>query len=480
MYGINSGKRLSVKRIVGACLIAWLLPLVAMAADPATEAALEANTVNQAECANLYSSKIDTAASSTVRVAEAWQRVSTVYEETEAPYLLYWRGALAQCLGRNDSAIADLSEFVESQKGLAMFTSLVENAQQRLRRLTGRRNAGNGLAASWLRQSAPLEFVARWGFGAGLSLLACTDNGTRETGSPVNSSCIGGVNPRLVARPTVSWSTVDLGVDGFFTRGFGIGVRGIVDLTQSAAGPGPSDELLSKPLLPVAELQVGPQVRVLTDVASGSRAGWFRASLRFAAAFGRLAPWAGQVTELDNLGAFHDAGTYALVHVGPALVVSGAVEAGANVVFDIEGRVSWYVPMPGATLPKVREGEPVDVQVNGTDETREEFIPVELQSAPLRGGRLHAGARLGLWAPAKGAQVALGPFLDVGFQQTFLAFPDEEGDVWCSAGYDIDGSSQCSGTADLRKVYSTQRSDLRLTLGIQARFGVIGKPGADE
>lgn len=464
-------------RRLAAAVVLWMLPAVALGQDPAIDAALEADAVNQEECANLYSATVDTAASSTVRVAEAWQKVSAVYEETQAPYLLFWRGALAQCLGREDAAIADLAQFAETQKGSTMFSNLVENAQRRLRRLGGRSGVGQGLAAAWLRQGAALEVVARWGIAPGLTLLSCTDDGTRDTGAPINSACLGGVNPQTAARPTVSWSTVDLGVDGFFNRSFGVGVRGIVDLTHSAAGPGPSTGLSSKPLLPVAEIQVGPQLRILNNVASGARAGWLRATLRFAAAFGRLSPWAGQASELDNLGAFHDVGTYALAHVGPALTVAGAVEAGKAGVFEMEGRFSWYVPMPGARTPKARSGEAVTVGSADDDETHDELIPEALQPDLVRGGRLHGGFRLGAWRPVQGGAVALGPFFDFSLQQTFLTFPDAGEGVWCSLGAAGDGSSLCSGTGDLRKVYSTRRDDLRLTIGIQARFGVIGQGG---
>jgi|GEM_PF-3162040 len=464
-------------RVWAAAVVLWMMPAVAFGQDPATDAALEADAVNQEECANLYSATVGTAASSTVRVAEVWQKVSEVYEQTQAPYLLFWRGALAQCLGREDAAIADLEQFAETQKGSTMFSNLVDNAQRRLRRLGGRSGVGQGLAAAWLRQGAALEVVARWGIAPGLTLLSCADDGTRDTGAPINSACMGGVNPQTAARPMVSWSTLDLGVDGFFGRSFGVGVRGIVDLTQSAAGPGPSTELSSKPLLPVAEIQVGPQLRILNNVASGARAGWLRGTLRFAAAFGRLSPWAGQASELESLGAFHDAGTYALAHVGPALTVAGGFEAGKAGVFEIEGRFSWYVPLPGDQIPKARSGQAVTVASGDGNETRDELIPEALQPALVRGGRLHAGFRLGAWRPLPGGMLALGPFFDFSLQQTFLRFPDAEEDVWCALGEAGDGSSLCSGTGDLRKVYSTQRDDLRLTIGIQARFGVIGQGG---
>ena len=42
-------------------------------------------------------------ASSVVSVSAVWEDVGRQYEASSEPYLLYWRGVLAQCLGFEDA-----------------------------------------------------------------------------------------------------------------------------------------------------------------------------------------------------------------------------------------------------------------------------------------------------------------------------------------------------------------------------------------
>ena len=455
-------------------LMALGVPGLASAEDPALEAALEADRVNQDHCANLYSAKVDTMASSMVTVAEVWQHVSQVYEDTQAPYLLYWRGALAQCLGRDESAAADLEAFVAAQDGVTMFASLVRNAQTRLRRLGGSAGVGQGAAATFLRAGPTLEVRAAYLGGSGLTVLSCRDDGSRETGQPINSGCIGGVNPKSAVGAAIAPLGLDVGADAFFARPIGLGVRVLFDVGAPVALPdsrSPGARL---------ELRAGPQLRILNSVASGGRAGWLRATVRFAAAFGDLSPWAGQAKYINDLVAFHDVGSWALRHAGIAGTLAGAFEVGKGAILQIEGRFAWFVPVQAAGLRRTRDGGPVDVRVDGhlnddpdDDVFRTEEIPEAFQPDPIRSGRLSGGLRIGVLVPV-GAGVAVGPFFDAALQQATIMFPDEGQDVWCAVGDDANGVSLCSGDGDIRKVYSTQRDDILLRLGVTVRFGLGG------
>ncbi len=451
-------------------VVAW--PGVSLALDPATEAAMEADEVNQEHCANLYSARVDTAATSTVRVAEVWQRVSQVYDETKAPYLLYWRGALAQCLGRDEAAAADLQEFVDTQINATMFASLVRNADTRLRRLAGGAGIGQGAAAAFLRTGARLEVGARYLGGSGLTVLSCRDDGVWGTGQPINSGCVGGVNPKSAVGPAVAPLGLDVSVDGFFARPIGLGLRVFFDLGAPVNLP---DARSPGPLL---ELRAGPTLRILNSVASGGRGGWFRATIRVAAAFGQMSPWAGQAKYINDLINFHDVGSWALRHVGPAATVGGAFEVGQATILEIEGRFALFVPMGSKGTPKIREGAAVDVRIAGEqtatvddDVYRTEQIPAEYQPDTLGSGRMHAGLRIGVLVPVGKGAAAIGPFFDAALQETAIRFPDRAGDIWCAAGYDAAGDPLCSGDGDDRKVYSTQRDDILLRLGVQLRFG---------
>ena len=450
-------------------LVAWSS---AWAQDPATDAAFEADEVNQEHCANLYASKVDTAAESMVRVAEVWQHVSQVYEETQAPYLLYWRGALAQCLGRTDAAMTDLEAFVEANEGQTMFAGLVRNAQTRLRRLGGKAGVGQGLSATFLRAGSVFEVAARYLGGSGLTVLSCRDDGTRSTGQPVNSGCIGGVNPKSAVGPAVAPLGLDVSLDGFFARPIGLGVRVFFDMgvpvnLPDARSPGP-----------LLQLRAGPQLRILNSVASGGRAGWLRATVRFAAAFGSISPWAGQAKYLSELVNFHDVGSWAMRHAGISASLSGAFEVGKASILEIEGRFALFVPTGADGTPRTREGGAVDVRVeeatNPDDDVyRTEEIPAEFQPDTTGAGRMHAGLRIGVLVPLGKGNAAIGPFFDATLQQTAIRFPDREEDVWCALGLDDDGDPLCSGDGDIRKVYSTQRDDILLRLGVQLRFGVV-------
>lgn len=79
-------------------------------------------------------------ARSGVEVAEAltevgavWTEVAHSFEEHRAPYLLYWRGVLAQCLAQDARALSDLLDFIRLAEADAGQSSLVQDARRRTR-----------------------------------------------------------------------------------------------------------------------------------------------------------------------------------------------------------------------------------------------------------------------------------------------------------------------------------------------------------
>ncbi len=131
------GRLVPPRALLFASLVVGLaLPLSSALADPSIDAATQASQVNQEECANVHTLKHNVSAAGMQRVVKVWAEVGRVYEdEGKASYLLFWRGVLAQCLGRDELAILDLETFILSQKGQSLFVALVRQAKTRLKRL---------------------------------------------------------------------------------------------------------------------------------------------------------------------------------------------------------------------------------------------------------------------------------------------------------------------------------------------------------
>ena len=68
-------------------------------------------------------------------MGEAWATVSRSYSQAPEPYLLYWRGILAQCLGQTERAIQDLRSFHDRNATDPDLRSLATDARRRLRTL---------------------------------------------------------------------------------------------------------------------------------------------------------------------------------------------------------------------------------------------------------------------------------------------------------------------------------------------------------
>lgn len=155
--------------------LAWLLALgcpgLALAQGAVdVDLAVRASEVHALDCAKAQGVDIAAAVEGLGKVASVWAELDAALQgsETPQPYLLYWRGLLAQCLGRDGEAVSDLQGFLQAaeflgavdddrQSGLAGMT---KDAQRRVRQLN-RRAAGAGTSIS-----GPVS--TRRGAGAGL------------------------------------------------------------------------------------------------------------------------------------------------------------------------------------------------------------------------------------------------------------------------------------------------------------------------
>ncbi len=106
--------------------LAVLLLLASNAwAGPAEDAALKANQVRDVHCAEMAADRTSSMTSALVAVAPVLDEVSRVYEQTKAPYLLYWRGVLLQCSGQEARATEDLDTFVSDPGNQRYLPSLL-------------------------------------------------------------------------------------------------------------------------------------------------------------------------------------------------------------------------------------------------------------------------------------------------------------------------------------------------------------------
>ncbi len=449
----------------------------------AYEIAIEADAINQEHCADLYTSKVDQAASATLAVAEIWQRVDQFYTETNDPSLLFWRGVLAQCLGRDEAALTDLQAFVDEYGDVSMYSDMARQAKTRLRRLSGGGPVGQGPSAAWLRSAHRLEIDVGYGAGGGVDEMACTDS---EAGALViNSVCLGGSAAAGVYSGLFAPVGVHARVDAFLARFLGLGARVTLDWAMPTNTPTARD--------PGATLMVavGPQLRLLNSVASGGRAGWFRLEVRFAAAFGSISPWSG--SKYRSMG-FLDAGTWAVRHVGPAAWISGGFEISPKLFLEVGGWFAYYPRLPGTTTGQSVEGSPVDFRFEADQSEDLESEPTRVEDVVVLPevvgtDRMGWGGRFALIAPV-GKGVALGPFIGVDVNAVTLHFPNDPSDIWplpivplqtsfngttreeraahvnTTIDCDHDGDDAC------RKVFSTRRLDLVGRVGFEVRFGV--------
>jgi len=451
--------------------LVWLSSPGLVSAEEARDAAVRADQVNQEHCADLYSERVERAASAMVAVADVWRHVDAVYRRTGEPYLLYWRGVLAQCLRRDEAATEDLQSFAASQTGSAIFDTMARDARARLRRLA--RVAGGGAAERYLRRYPALEIAGSYGAGGGAHLVSCADDGTLDEGESYNSRCFPGERPTPVAVPAAVPALAQASVTGFPGRHLGLGAE------VRLAVPAPSGLPGGRSPGPLVQVFGGGQLRVGTPIAAGRRAATLRVQLRVAASFGRLSPMAG--SKYPERQGFLDAGSYALRHVGPDLALEGAFEVGPRLVLSLSGRVTWFAPLGPDATPQVIGPSPAEVRYddNGTeddpsdDPTRDE--EVEILPELTRSSQLGASLRAALLVPHASEGLAVGPFIELGWHRSSIRFPDDRGDVWWQC-------DDCVGDWEARKVYSTRRDDLFIAAGVELRFsaGARRPQPADE
>ncbi len=156
--------------------LAILLLLLAPAAHAGEADAIaeEASAVNDASCADATSDEATRTADALVKVSDVYSRLAQIYAAAEEPrpdYLLYWRGVLGLCLGRDELATGDLRSFAAASEGNGAYATLRRDALSRIRRIEARAKGGPsprdnplltvGVDGGWAR----LGTEAGWNYG---------------------------------------------------------------------------------------------------------------------------------------------------------------------------------------------------------------------------------------------------------------------------------------------------------------------------
>ncbi len=115
-------------------------------AQESTDIALVAFEIHQMYCADIGVGEVVDRADALVRVGRVWGDVDAEYQREPAPWLLYWRGTLAQCLGQAEAAEEDLARFVREAPDDPALASQVQDAKRRLRLIKRGRGGQGGRA----------------------------------------------------------------------------------------------------------------------------------------------------------------------------------------------------------------------------------------------------------------------------------------------------------------------------------------------
>lgn len=425
-----------------ACGVVLALPVCAHATDPAVEAAARANEVNQTYCGDAYSRDISLAADSTMRVADAWREVSEIYEETEVPYLLFWRGVLAQCLGRPGNAYDDLDSFVESQETTRAYADLVRQAKVRLRRLGRKKDLGDGPIASYLQSNQVFEGTVGYRGGMIVQGQACTDSPESGNDRYLNVACLAGDPPvwrwGLMGQP----AGLKLALAGYPLPFLGIGGRFEADLPL-ASDLGVDEGWLDPTQVgPLWTLLVGPVLRLQKPMSTGARGLRLQIMPGFHARHERISPLAGALNMLEKVGLV-GVGTYGWTLPGGALWMELSLEVSRSVALRLGGG-------GGITGSRIDPSLPVVAEPSAEI--------VNMPSITSIGATGHARGHLGLlWALDQG-NLAFAPTLAFSWHTSGIGFPVPTGDEF-------------HGDED-RKVYSTRQDLYCITLELALRFGV--------
>jgi hypothetical protein len=137
------------------------------ASDPQAEVlARQAAQIRDKHCTGVAGQNTTLAAKAFTPVSEVWGRVSYHYEKNGTIYLRYWRGVLEDCLSQDERALEDLKGFVAVTGDKPLWSSLVYDAQQRIRRISG---VAPGVAPAKARLPLPLLGI---GLGVASGALA--------------------------------------------------------------------------------------------------------------------------------------------------------------------------------------------------------------------------------------------------------------------------------------------------------------------
>lgn len=105
-------------------------------AIPAAEAAAtRAEAALEEHCSSVESENVTAAAESVAALGAVWTELSTAIGDSGEPYLLYWRGALAQCVGQDTRALDDLGAFLAAAEESGLWGDLVPDAEYRVDQL---------------------------------------------------------------------------------------------------------------------------------------------------------------------------------------------------------------------------------------------------------------------------------------------------------------------------------------------------------
>jgi len=344
-----------------------------------------------------------------------------------------------------------------------------------------------------------------YGVATGLRGLACTDSGGKmlEPGAdgenrPANGPCLNGSGFRFPSGDTRMAPMHDvappfwpvglrLGLSGFPLPFLGVGA--VVMLDESLQ----SEALEPNAPGPVTQLFVGPQLRFLSSVASGRRAGELRIAPRFAVAWARGIPWAGY-KEISDYG-FLDAGAVSVRHLGFQIEVSGKVEVSGRAVLSLSGEFAYFLPAGSDAVETAIDPSGVEVDLNYEFDNVEKSVTVvervEIFPPLTQVDRLYAGGRAALLFPHPKVNIAMGPFFELGFHFLHMVYPNLVEDEWDVRDTEVKRISRVGKPVrELievlglnkrapyeRKVYSTRRQDLLFRLGVEVHFGagLLGK-----
>lgn len=434
--------------------------------DPVDAASL-ANDINQDHCVDAYNSDISVAAESTKEVLDAWANVDLSYKQYHENYLLFWRGVLAQCLGRNDNAGEDLQQFVRVQSERGGFQDLIQQANNRLKRLGYAKEHGIGPAGNYLQGHQIVEGSLVYGGGLFVQLQHCTT----DNDSYVDAACVGATGDGKVP---VYLSGLGGQPAGFRAAAavyplkfLGVGARytlGITTPTEMSGGDSVGSLPYEQQVGPLWTLLAGPILRIQPPISAGTRGVRLQLMPSFLARHEQFTPLAGLIASASGGSRFLFPGTFSWTRYGLATWMEIAVEVRTTLVFRIGGQGGWVL---GAKNSGLRESSSLDADQWDTVHQTIEMTP---EVDKLSSG--FAGFHLGLLGFGKDDHVAIEPTLKLGWSFSSVAYDFVESDrpgAWYAEPEEEDQDPEASVLN--RKRYSTRQDRFTLMFEIGIRLG---------